>query len=617
MAGPRQAPPIPLEFAQGLYTNETDRGAKNRWIDGDNARWTEGMPEKIGGYELSLLTTPDGATEVFYMGKVRSTWEWDSLDGETWIAFGTACKLYLINRGVLYDITPMRAQFTAVNAFTTSIGLSIVTVNIPNHDAQDGDHFRLQTDVIVGGITIEAGEYDVLAVIDLDNFTIDVGDIASSSATSVGSVTVQFDISCGLESDGPLFGYGVGPYGEGTYGTARTSSDFIGKMRTWSLDNWGEDLLASPSGGTLFEWKRSNGPDSRATQVIGAPANIERMLVGPDDRHVIALGANLESTGQHDKMFTRWCQGDNYTIWNKLATNDAGSKRLDSGSRLITGVKTRNGVLNFTDKAIYFTSLQGGTDVYSIAPLGYSPEIISPEAGIDVDGVVYFMTLSDFYTWDGKIQVMDCDIYTKVFGTKTEPGLNRQMANKVHVRVIHEFNEIWWSYPSFGSTENDSTAIYNYKEKCWYFSSIPREAGRSSSPSLERQPYAFYNNRFWVHEAGVDGATGDGTPIPLPVFLKSYQREALDGAAEVRISKLVPDIDAISETFDVTVIGRERPQADEVSDGPYTIAFDTEFVNPDLRVRQVGILIESDTMGAFFRMGTWSAYGTIVSRKSA
>lgn len=617
MAGPRQAPPIPLEFAEGLYTNDTDRGAKGRWIDGDNVRWSDGLPEKIGGYELSLLTDADGVTTVTYMGKVRSTWEWDSLDGETWIAFGTACKLYLINRGVLYDITPMRAQYTAVNAFSAVHFFPTVTVNIPGHDAQEGDHFRIQSVVNVGGLTLPIGEYEVTSVVDLDHFTITMGSNATSTATSVGTVTVQFDISCGLESDSALYGYGVGAYGSGTYGTARGSSDFIGKMRTWSLDNWGEDLLASPSGGTLYEWKRTNGPDSRSTQVIGAPANIERMIVGPDDRHVIALGSNLESTGVHDKMFTRWCAGDDYTVWNKLSTNDAGSKRLDSGSRLITGVKTRNGILNFTDKAIYFTSLLGGTDVYSIAPLGYSPEIISPEAGIDIDGTVYFMCVSDFYKWSGQIEVMECDIYTKVFGTKDEPGLNRDMMNKVHVRVIHEFNEIWWSYPSFGSVENDSVAIYNYKSKCWYYSSIPREAGRSSSPSLDRQPYAFYNGNFWLHEAGVDGATSDGTPAPMYSFIKSSQREALDGALEVRISKMIPDMDAIQETFQITIQGRERPQADEVTDGPYDVAFDTEVICPDLRVRQVGILVESEVLGGFFRMGTWTAYGTIVSRKSA
>jgi hypothetical protein len=460
MAGQRQAQPIPLQFQPGLYTNETDRGAMNRWIRGDNVRWADGLAEKMGGYELYDLVSPsDADVDVTYMGKARSTWEWDSLDGETWIAFGTACKLYVVNRGVLYDITPMRKQSNVVDGFTTAAASITVTVVDPGHDSQDGDHFRILTDVTVGGITITAGEYDITRVVDLDTFEFEIPSAAVSSATSVGTVVIQYDLSCGLESDSPLYGYGVGPYGEGTYGTARTESTYMGKLRVWSLDNWGEDLLASPNGGTLYEWRRVWGPDSRARAVVGAPANIERMMVGPDDRHVIAFGTNLESGNQqHDKMFVRWCKGDDYTVWNKLPTNDAGSKRLDSGSRLITAVKTNRGILLFSDRSLYFVSLIGGTDVYAIVPAGVTPEIISPEAAIDVDGTVYFMTNGDHYMWNGTINLMECDIKTQVFGVPGRPGINKQNAGKAHVRVVEDFNEIWWSYPSANATENDSTS---------------------------------------------------------------------------------------------------------------------------------------------------------------
>lgn len=617
MAGSRQAQPIPLEFLPGLYSNETDRGAKNRWVRGDNVRWRDGLPEKIGGFEISHLYESDGDITT-YMGKVRSTWEWDSLDGETWIAFATACKLYLINRDVLYDITPMRKQSNVVNGFTTSIGSTTITVVDPGHDAQDGNHFRILSAVTVGGITIPAGEYTITTVVDLDTFRFTAPSAAASAATSVGTVVFQYDISCGLESDGPLYGYGVGTYGSGTYGTARTSSTYMGKARVWSLDNWGEDLLASPNGETLYEWKRVWGPDSRASAVVGAPANIERMMVGPDDRHVIAFGTNLASTGQHDKMFVRWCKGDDYNTWLSAATNDAGSKRLDSGSRLITAVKTNNGILAFADRALYFVSVVGGTDVYQIRLVGATVEIISPEAVIDVDGVVYFMAFGDFYRWSGTLEVLECDIRTLVFGSVTQPGLNKAAASKVHVRVIKESNEIWWSYPSAYATENDSTAIYNYRLRCWYFSSIPREAGRQSSPALNRQPYAFYNNRFWLHETGTDGDDGEGYVEALPAYLESFQREVLDGALEARLHRLVPDFDSLDGPIKVTVLGKERPQAAVTkSDGPRLMFDDTEHLCPDIRVRQIAIRVESqDDLGVNWRMGTWNAYATPTTRKS-
>jgi hypothetical protein len=616
MAGSRQAQPIPLEFEPGLYSNATDRGAINRWIRGDNVRWRDGLPEKIGGYELmDLLSPEDQETLVQYMGKARSTWEWDSLDGETFIAFGTACKLYLINRGVLYDITPMRKQSNVVDGFSTTNLSTTVVVADPGHEAQDGDHFRLLSAVTVGGLTFPIGEYTVTRVVDLDTYEITASSAATSTATSVGTVAIQYDISCGLESDGPLYGYGVGPYGEGTYGTAREESTYIGKMRVWSLDNWGEDLMASPNGDTLYVWRRTTGPDSRAVIVPNAPANIERMMVGPDDRHVLAFGTNLVSTGVHDRMFVRWSKGDDYNTWIASSTNDAGSKRLDTGSRLITAVKTNNGILLFADRALYFVSVIGGTDVYQIRLVAQTVEVISPESVIDVDGTVYFMAFGNFYRWAGTLEILQCDIHTLVFGTKNRPGINKSMASKVHARVVKEFNEIWWSYPENGETENSATAIYNYGLRCWYFSSIPRECGRQSSPAIERQPYAFYNNRFWIHEIGVDGDDGEGYVEPLVAYAESYQREVLDGALNVRISRIIPDFDEIDGLLDIEMQGRERPQDPVKTRGPFIMQESTTKICPDIKVRQIGIRVEANDLGSLFRMGTWSAYGTPVGRK--
>jgi hypothetical protein len=91
----------------------------------------------------------------------------------------------------------------------------------------------------------------------------------------------------------------------------------------------------------------------------------------------------------------------------------------------------------------------------------------------------------------------------------------------------------------------------------------------------------------------------------------------LDGALEARVSKLIPDFDALDGVIDVSVEGRERPQSPIKSRGPYLVSEDTTRVCPDIRVRQVAIVIDSNELGAQWRMGTWSAYATPVTRKSA
>lgn len=50
-------------------------------------------------------------------------------------------------------------------------------------------------------------------------------------------------------------GYGAGAYGASTYGTARTSSYNILEASTWSLDTWGQDLIACMvDDGLIYEW---------------------------------------------------------------------------------------------------------------------------------------------------------------------------------------------------------------------------------------------------------------------------------------------------------------------------------------------------------------------------
>ncbi len=599
MAGQRQVDYTPLEFQPGLFTRRSARQSGNRWRDGDNVRWIGGLAEKMGGFVERVVKDPDGNVATYY-GKARSIHEWDSLDGQNWIAFGTQCKLYVLNNDVLYDITPQRRQAYINNGISTTSGSPIVTINDPNHDAQAGDHFTIEGGSAVGGITL-GGEYTITDVLDQDRFTITVTTNASSTATGGGTATLRYDISCGLESDGLLYGYGVGDYGEEEYGTPRSTSTFKGFARVWSLDNWGEDLMASPNGGSLYVWRKNTGPQSKATRVPNAPENIEHMLVGPDGRHVLALGTNLASTGQQDRMFMRWTEGDDYDAWIISETNDAGSKRLDTGSRLITAVKTNRQILLFTDKAVYTTSLVGGNDVYETVIAARAPTIISKNAGVDVDGIVYFMAQDDFYYFDGTLRPLNCDILDKVFGTPTTPGINRAMQSKVAVRLVREFNEIWWSYPSGNSVENNATAVYNYLDKSWTFSSTPRECGIDKSAFYEF-PVALSAGKVYLHETGADADT-----LPLPSYLESWEWEVLAGSMALEISRLQGDFPIITGDLTVTLFGRNRDKATRDTGPARVFNSANRERTPKFKKQQLGFRIENATLGTRWRMDMWRA----------
>lgn len=612
MAGSRKQTQTPFEISKGLFMEETPRGAVRRWRDGNNVRWLNGLPQKMGGFMAQPLVN-DVGDPATYVGKARSYLEWDSLDGQNWIAFGTQCKLYLVNNGVLFDITPIRKTSSIVNGFSTTNGSDIVTVTDPLHDAQEGDHVRFRDAVAVGGITIN-GEYDIITVVGLDTYTIQHSSNANATATGGGAVIAEYDISCGLETDGVLKGYGTSTYGTGTYGTEREDSTYGSFARVWSLDNWGEDLLASPNGDTLYWWERRLGPFSRAKVVSGAPANIEHMLVGPDNRHVIALGANTVSTGEQDRMFVRWCVGDDFEQWTASATNDAGSKRLDVGSRLISAVKSGRGILIASDKGIYWLSVVGGQDVYQIDFLGQSVKLIAKRAIVDVGGVIFFMGEDDFYVYDGALSILPCEVHSYVFGSPDEgiDGINRIAASKVQASYNKEFTEVWFEFAAGEELENNRVAIYNTEEKCWYVSEMARETRGDKNPYFG-YPVAFSGGQMWLHENGTDMGEGEGAQ-PLVAFLESFEGDISDGS-EMLVNSLVPDFKFMVGDAEVQLFGRNFP-ADERRETNFRIVSpDTRKVDMRFRARQVGMRIESITVGDNWRMGTWRLLAGPVGRR--
>lgn len=631
-----------MQVQPGIFMQRSARQSQARYIDGDNVRWYLGLPQKMGGF-TEILMVDTNKNRVWYQGHARSAKQWDSLDGQNWIAFGTEYKLYLLNQGTLYDITPIRQTSTIVNGFATNAGQLVITVTDPSHNAQTGDFVTYSNMTPFGNVNVN-GEWQIAAVIDLNTYTIVYGVPASvTNAGAGGTAIANYDISSGLTSDGTLSGYGTGGYGLEGYGTGRSTSTFGGFARIWSLDNWGEDLLAAPNGEALYWWKRQSGPDSRAILRPTAPANIEHMLVGPDDRHVLALGTNLLSTdatsvtGQQDRMFVRWCEGDNFDNWVPLdgsipgtVGNDAGSKRLDTGSRIITAVKTRTSIVIFSDVSLYSVALVGGTDVYQITPLAQSVKIMSKGAGVDVYGVVYFMTETAFAYFDGSLHDLPCDIADYVFGTKSDPtsGINRKMASKVTARVRLEFFEIIWSFPSNSSDENDSTAIYNWQLQIWYKSSIARESGLDVNDFYDTE-IGFNDTGVFLEETGTDVGTEEG----LFNFLMTWEGEFsmtsrhdvpqnqtlwsnASGSMQMLVHSMIPDFKEMIGSVTVQLQGREYTNDPLVYGDRIVVNTTTDQVDPQFNQRRVALYMESVNMGDYWRMDYWRAIASPVGRRS-
>jgi hypothetical protein len=417
----------------------------DRWRDASWVRWHKLLAEKQGGWAYQAL-----AGSPTYIGIARDLHDWSSIDGQYWIAIGTHLKLYVVNQATLYDITPDRKTSNVTNALTTTNASNVVTVVDPGHQANTGDFVDITGATAVGGLTI-AGDYQI-AVIDPNTYTLVASANATSGATGGGSFSIAYEISAGLPANGELLGYGTGPYGLGTYGTPRAAGTGVfARMRTWSLDNYGQDLIASQSDGEIYWWQKNSGPNSQAAIIPLAPQGCQRVIVDAQQRVIIALGCT-DVTFAYDAMLVRWCSFDNITDWVPTDVNTAGDNLLTAGSRIITGLKTKGQNLIFTDTTLYRMVLVGAPDIYDFPPAG-TVTIVGPNAAVDVDGVGYFMGYDNFYNYSGTLNLQSCDVWETVFDPNLPTSLNRSQSEGVVCFTYEPKTEITWIYPSIGGAQ--------------------------------------------------------------------------------------------------------------------------------------------------------------------
>jgi hypothetical protein len=235
---PRSKP----KWRPGIDKTNTFLANEGGYSDGNLVRFYQGFPQPVGGWQA------DG---TFFAGKARGAHAWTNLDGQRCVAWGTAERLYGRVEGARRDITPLLHFTVLTNAFTTLNGSPIVRVDVPFHNLSDGDSVVFSNhQTTVGGLTIE-GTFTVTEVLNTGAFTITAGSNASSTvAAGGGNVDFSAALPAGLEFNDPA-GYGRGTYGSGPYGSAGATST----MRVWNLANFGENLMANPSGYGLAEWQ--------------------------------------------------------------------------------------------------------------------------------------------------------------------------------------------------------------------------------------------------------------------------------------------------------------------------------------------------------------------------
>ncbi len=591
---------VDLKFRPGVDKQDTaySAGDERKYIDSDFVRFHYGKPERWGGW--TNLPNPNKTI----VGVVRDTHSWVGLDGLRYLALGTNRKLYIYNEGAVFDITPLRETQALTNPFTTN-GTTTVSVADTGHNAIQGDFVTFDSFSAIDGLDMNQ-EFEITSVTSANAYTVTHTSTASGSTSGGGgSGNAKYQINIGPATSTYGLGWGTDTWNSGAWGSASSASDVVLVGRNWSLDNFGEDLIATVLDGGTFIWDTSGGTGSRATALSNAPTASRFSLVSTDTRHLLVFGTEttIGSSGTQDDLLFRFSDREDATDFTPVATNEAGSLRISDGSKIIGAVKSAGQILVWTDTSLHGIQFVGTPFTFGLRQLGANAGLIAQHAAIEVNGVAYWMSDDAFYLYDGVVKKMPCSVQDFVFD-----NISYTNKNDIAVGLNTAYNEIIWYYPSANASQIDRAVAYNYLEGTWYTVSLGRttwlgayvyekpiatEYNSSSTANVSTILGLTAGASFiYEHESGNNQA--DGTAITA--FLETGSVEIADGDQLMSISKLVPDFDNLANTMTARLTLEQYPQSSSNVTSNASITSTTEKVSVRGRGRAVKIRYTTNTV---------------------
>ena len=640
-----------LKFKPGFNKQATESGAEGQWTDGDFVRFRYSLPEKIGGW--NQLT----ASHETLPGVARAQHAFTSLAGERYTAIGTSKGLFIFYGDDFFDITPLD---TAVTGFTitTTNGSSTVRFNKASHGLTLGEYVVVSAVTVTGDSNYTAADlqknYEIInvdsggdwfEVTALDNET-------GTGMTAAGAATVTPYITVGPTTQTIGYGWGTYVWGDSTWGTERTISTVTLDPGNWSLDNYGEVLVATIFNGKTYTWNagaaspRSVRASTTTTnyQTTNNPTASMMTIVSDRDRHLFHLGTEttIGDTTTQDPMFIRFSNQEDLNTYAPTATNTAGTFRVDNGNEIRAAVTGKDYLLILTDTAAYVAQYVGPPFTFSIKLVGTNCGCIGQHAAVAADGAVYWMgDAGGFFRYDGTVKYLPCLVEDFVFNSNgNNLGLNFSSNRLVAAGHNNLYNEVNFFYPKNGSDQIDRCVTYNYGEEVWTTSSLDRttwidatvfsnpyateytSTAVPSFPTILGLTNTYGATMYYSHEEGTDQVNSSGT-TSINAYIRSgdyditTRKTALgqatgvvdyrgDGEYFMSVSRFIPDFKLLTGNAKLTLYISSYPDTTAVSSplGPFTITSSTDKVNTRARGRLVSINIENDSTGETWRYGT-------------
>ena len=598
-----------IDIKPGVVTEQTPLAAGNFWIDADKVRFRYGKPECIGGWQN--VTVAERTANLYGTPRIIETLK--LLDDTKAAVIATNVGVFSSELSEYYNVTPLVTAVVSTNILNTTAGSPLVVVSINSHGLTDGSlaGFVSAIATIGGNIVVNSDASTEalfqVSVIDANSFSFNVGvTAAATSASTGGHITANLYLPAGEQSSEDASGWGTGEWG-GDFGWGEpASSTIVTNLRQWSMDLWGASIMAVPDGGKLYWWN-PGGPISNITErmvvVTAAPSVNGLVRVASEARHVILYGTH-DVSGDYDPLLIRWCSQENFDDWTPTNTNTAGEYRIgSSGSKILSVTRMADKQIILTDSDLFVQSYIGPSDVFGFVRAADNCGVIAPNAAIEYNGVLYWMSNSNqFYKYDGRLQTVPCTVLRFIFN-----NLDRSQSAKIIAGTNSQFDELIWFYVSNESPdgEPDRYVILNPIEGHWTIGTLARTAWIDRNVFPNPIASGVEGEGLFYHETGY---SDNGSP--MTTFVESGMFTSQQGNVITFCNKFVPDFSGITEgdifngIVDITIKYRKYPSDPLIEKGPYTVDNATSRFSTRMRGREYGVRIGSYiTTGQPWRLG--------------
>ena len=416
---------------------------------------------------------------------------------------------------------------------------------------------------------------------------------------------------------------------------AAASGDIVTAPGLWSLDNFGNKVIATISGGESFEWDSNptGATDTRATIISGAPTASAFSLVSTPDRHLIFFGTEttVGTSSTQDPMFIRFSSQEDINTYTPTSTNTAGTQRLADGSKIMGAIRGRDAIYIWTDTALFIMRFVGPPFTFSFQQVGTNCGLIAQNAAVEVDGAAYWMSDNGFFRYTGKLESLPCLVEDFVYD-----DINLTPRQHINAGLNNLFGEIMWFYPSSGSGTVNRVVTYNYLDSSnerpvWTTGTLARSTWQDSA--VFGKPHAteydsdgttattdtnyIYGNSdgtttYFEHETGLNQVK-EGQTSAITASIESgdfdigQQGLAGDGEFMMKIRRVIPDF--LSQTGDarITLNLRDFPNDTSASStlGPFTVTSGTQKIDTRARARSISLKIDNTSTSQFWKLGTF------------